>query len=359
MARKAFPWWWEEKQGWYVNHQGQRYRLGDHPEGCPKPKKSSRTKRWNYPQQIEQAFDRLKNAPRAGSEGSRQPEELIYVSQLLQKFLNWSRENRAPKTHQRYFDFLDSFERHWHGLMVSDVSEDHVTQWLDKHHWNSTTKFNALTALKRAFNWCVSNTKLKANPIASMTKPTPQRRTETVTPEEFEKLCEHCLPDFRDIITVSYDSGARPFELKDMEARHLQLDKQRAVIPASEAKGRRRTRVIYFPTERSMEIIQRLCGKYPTGVIFRNSKGNAWTGSAIKCAFARLDHVLGRRVTHYSLRHSYVTRKIVAGVDSHVVATLSGHTSTEMIDRVYSAVAKDHEFLLEQARKDISPEKDA
>ena len=32
-----------------------------------------------------------------------------------------------------------------------------------------------------------------------------------------------------------------------------------------------------------------------------DSKGNAWTGSAVECAFARLDDVLGRRVKHYAL----------------------------------------------------------
>jgi hypothetical protein len=49
------------------------------------------------------------------------------------------------------------------------------------------------------------------------------------------------IPDqrFRDLLIASYDSGGRPFEVKELEARHCQFDKQRAVIPKDEAKGRK------------------------------------------------------------------------------------------------------------------------
>ena len=55
----------------------------------------------------------------------------------------------------------------------------------------------------------------------------------------------------------------------------------------------------------------------------------------------------------YDLRHSFVTRKLQAGVDSHVVAALVGHKDTKMIDTVYSHVADDYKFMLDAARKDI------
>ena len=63
----------------------------------------------------------------------------------------------------------------------------------------------------------------------------------------------------------------------------------------------------------------------------------------------------GKRFNHYAFRRTFITRKIIAGVDSHVVAKLSGHQSTAMIDRHYSAVANDHEFMLRMAAQDIAP----
>ena len=150
-------------------------------------------------------------------------------------------------------------------------------------------------------------------------------------------------------------AGRGRSKLKDLERRHVDFNKQRALIPASEAKGRRHPRIIYFPTQRTMDIIQRLCDQQATGPIFRNRLGNKWTGFAVKCAFARLEKVIGKRVKHYDFRRTFITRKIIAGVDSHVVAKLSGHLSTAMIDRHYSAVADDHEFMLKMATRDITP----
>jgi hypothetical protein len=69
--------------------------------------------------------------------------------------------------------------------------------------------------------------------------------------------------------------------VKCLEARHIEFDKQRAVIPAEEAKGKRHTRGVYFPTEQSLDIIRRLCEKYPTGPLYRNVRGNKWTGDAV------------------------------------------------------------------------------
>ncbi len=63
----------------------------------------------------------------------------------------------------------------------------------------------------------------------------------------------------------------------------------------------------------------------------------------------------GKRFNHYAFRRTFITRKIIAGVDSHVVAKLAGHQSTAMIDRHYSQVASDHEFMLQQAMRDIGP----
>ena len=65
------------------------------------------------------------------------------------------------------------------------------------------------------------------------------------------------------------------------------------MIPAEEAKGRRHARTIYFPTDRSWEVVERLCRERPTGPIFLNTKGNKWTGSAVKCRFEDVEVAFG------------------------------------------------------------------
>jgi integrase len=361
MAKKASPWFWEARGGWYVTLHGKQHRLGEHPEGVPTPEKSQKTGRWNSPQQIDAAFRRLLDGGQAV-----EPAGGDTVVEILDDFITWCKEHRAPFTAERYEEFCQDFVTfHPEGglklgaLSVRNVSSKHVTLWLAaRTSWGPTTKRNAITALQRGFNWACKNRGLDRNPIRGMEKPEAKTRTGIVTSDEFETLLK-AIPDqrFQDLLIVSYDSGGRPFEVKELEARHCQLDKHRAVIPKDEAKGRKHPRTIYFPTERSLLIIRRLCEKFPEGPLFRNRLARKWTALAVKCRMEDLDHVLGRRVRHYDLRHSFVTRKIVSGVDSHVVAKLAGHRDTKMIDQVYSHVADDYEFMLQQASKDIDQKK--
>jgi hypothetical protein len=55
MARIASPKFWEERQGWYVNKDGQRRFLGEHPR--------KHKGKWNTPQLIVQAFHAVMAAP--------------------------------------------------------------------------------------------------------------------------------------------------------------------------------------------------------------------------------------------------------------------------------------------------------
>lgn len=364
MARKAHPWYWQERGLWMVNINGVRHQLGDHPEGAPRPTKSKKTGLWNVPKAIEEAFDKIKGVkPPAG-------DETDFVNTVFQAFLDWSKENRGKRTHDRYFDFLNAFDERWPGLTVGQINASHVTTWLNEQKavgadekdpekkkrrgWGPTTKRNAITALQRAFNWAVKNFGLKLNPIKGMEKPEARTRTTVVPPEEFAQLLENVTDQpFRELLILSYDSGARPQEIKGLEARHVRLEEHRAVLPTEEAKGERAPRAIYFPTERSMEIVTRLAKERPTGLLLLNNGGNPWTGYAVKLRFERLEKKIGRRLFHYALRHSFITRKLLAGVDSHVVASLAGHRDTGMIDRVYSHVAQDHSFMLAEAQKDI------
>lgn len=328
MARRPKPWYWKERKSWYVTIRGERHNLGtDKGEAFDE-------------------FHKLMASP-------VQRLKADAVAALLDDFLSWCEENRAKRTFERYRDFLQDFTTVCGMLRVSELHTGHVTAWLaGKKSWNSTTKRNAITALQRAFNWAVKNRGLDRNPIKGMEKPEAKRRARIITPEQFDKLLAKVKDQpFRDLLILSYDCGARPFEIKRLEARHVDLAKQRAVIPAEEAKGRKKARAVYFPTERSFDIMKRLVEERPNGLLLLNNRGRAWTGMAVKCRMEDLDHVLGFRVRHYDLRHTWITRKLIAGVDSHVVASLAGHSDSKMIDQVYSHVADDHAFMLAAAKK--------
>jgi len=331
MPRTPKLWYWKARKGWYVYIHGDKVPLGkDRDEALRK-------------------FHEIM----AKEPGEPHPPSGDSLAAVLDDFLSWTLENRAQRTYERYQDFCQSFCQQHGRTRVSQINPGHVTAWLSSQEgWGPTTKRNAITTLQRGFNWAVKNRGLDRNPIRGMEKPEPNSRTTVVSPEEFDQLLEHVHDrPFRDLLVVCYDSGCRPQEIKGLEARQVDLAKRRAVITADDGAKGGITRAIYFPTERSMEIIRRLSTERPTGPLFLNNKGNPWTGFAVKCRFERLDTKLGKRYRHYDLRHSFVARKLLAGVDSHVVAALAGHKDTKMIDTVYSHVADDHQFMLREAMK--------
>ncbi len=360
MARKPSPWYREERGEWCVTIAGRHHRLGAHPPDAPAPVKSRKTGRWNAPEAIEREFRRLLDAPDGDApHAAPHAPDGGTVVEVLDAFITWCKENRAGRTAARYGDLCQRLVSAPVGgvkvgtLPALSLTPRHITSWLDANpSWGPTTKRNAITAVMRGLNWAVKNLGLARNPIKGMEKPEARKATSVVSPEEFERLLA-AVKDarFRDLLAVSYDTGCRPQEAKALEARHLQLDKKRAVLPASEAKGRKHPRTIYLPTARSLEAVTRLARLHPEGPLFRNRLGNRWTGMAVKCRMEDLEGVLGRRVTHYTLRHSRITDWLVSGVDSHVVAKLSGHQDSSMLDSTYSHVQDDYEYMLGQAAR--------
>jgi len=345
MGRPSSPWFWEKRQRWYVRVHGVWHNLGEHPKGAPKPKKTK--KGWNVPKVIRQCFHELMATPKTHK--SVDPNS---VAAILDDFLTWTQENRAEKTYKGYLDFCQSFLSKWQHLTTDELKPRHVQEWLnEKTTWNQTTKRSAITCLKRAFNWAVRNYGVDHNPIMGMEKPEANTRTNVVPPEEFEQILKHVADNnFKDLLIVSYDCGGRPQDVKPLEARHVDLKRQLWVLPREEAKGKRKPRIVYIPTKRALQIIRKRMQKYPEGPIFRNNIGNPWTGYAVKSRFEKLEKKLGKRYRHYDLRHTWITKKLLAGVDSNIVAALSGHSDTKMIDRVYSHVTEDSKFMLEQAK---------
>lgn len=326
MSRVAKPWYRKQNKQWYVCINGMQHRLG-------KNKKA--------------AYQEYHKLMTGGEQVQVQTDAVAHV---LDQFLVWASENRAPKTFSWYRDFFQSFLETYPNLTVGDLSPKHVTIWLSKQTtWNNTTKHKAISAMQRAFNWGKRNLGLKMNPIEGMEKPEATPRAQVASHDDIQVIFDNTVgQEFKDIIQFSLECGCRPQESKWLEARHVQFDKSRCVFPAEEAK-KKIPRAIYL-TETAEEIVKRLTQKHLTGPIFRNTRGNPWTADAIKCRFAQIEKKTGKRFFQYMFRHTWITQKLIAGVDSHVVAALAGHRDTKMIDRVYSHVAEDPEFMLAQAR---------
>jgi integrase len=226
-----------------------------------------------------------------------------------------------------------------------------VTTWLNGLGVNVTSQKSAVTVVKRLLNWAIEQNYLKHNPIASMRRPRGRRRDVFYTSDQWDLIRQQARGPLLDMLDFLSLTGCRPQEARAIEARHLHGDL--VIFPTDESKGNLEPRVIYLVPQ-AKEIVERLAKASPEGPIFRNSEGRPWTKDAIKCRLNRISRLVGFRVIAYGARHSWATDALVkGGIDPISVAHLMGHKDATMVSRVYSHIAKNPDFLRQQAIKAI------
>jgi hypothetical protein len=87
MARTAKPWYSKARKTWCVHHKGEKIFLG--------PDRNEALRQYHEIM--------------AEPEHERHPIRMGEVATLVDGFLTWTEENRAPKTFTRYRDFIQSF----------------------------------------------------------------------------------------------------------------------------------------------------------------------------------------------------------------------------------------------------------
>lgn len=337
MGRPAKPWYREKRKTWYAEIGGVQHNLG--------PDKEAALTR----------FHELTAEERKRKPGEVKVEaEVPTVADIFQKFLDWCEKHRSQKTYLWCRFRIRAFIKHAKGKVVNQPFDTlkpfHVVEWSDKDpDWSPTYKHGMIAGIQRPFNWACKMGHIDKSPIRHIEKPGMERREQYVTVDQWKKIRDHYVDGdpFRDILEWAWECGARPQEAKGIEARHVQLASHRIYIPKEEAKGKKRPRIIYM-TPHAEAIVARLMAKHPTGPLFRNNRGNAWSGFCMNNRFIRLKKHLGVKFAAMSLRHGFATRKLEQGMSPATVAALMGHRDLSMISRYYSHLDQADEHLQSQ-----------
>lgn len=384
MPRFPKPFFKKSHQSWYVQVDGRQVRLG--------PDKNAAHRRYH---------ELMAAGPVVEPQPSRTSSPRLV--DIFDHFLTFCRDQRAPDTYEWYRWRLQMFvDEIAASLTVAQLKPFHLDDWFARHpDWASGTKNGMCRAVQRALRWAERRGRIDRSPIAFYEKPRLGRRTIVVTPAQFEEMLA-CVPqqEFRDLLTVTWETAARPQESLVVEARHVDLENNRWVFPPEESKVDRWPRVVYLSPP-AIEITRRLILERPTGPLFRNSNGDPWTTFSVNCAFIRLQTTIGmkrlrekglmppslprlrgsarrdedcraaqdRQVIErrkaiaalarkhgpkrclYHLRHSWLDRALKSGVDSMTCAILMGHRDPSTISKVYQHLSQSPEYLKGAADK--------
>lgn len=275
--------------------------------------------------------------------------ENITVGNLTAKYLVWCKKHRSPRSNEWYAGHLKSFLKH-PGIAELDataIKPFHVREWVDGHDtWGPTYSRGAIVAVQRIWNWGIEEGHLEINPLSRMKKPTAKRREIYMKPGDYEEILTHLREGdpFRDLFITVWLTGMRPQEVRHIEPRHVELERERIVFPAEESKGKRKKRIIYLHGE-ALAIVTRLMAEGRQGKLFLNKRDTPWTKYAICNRFHRLTKILGRRMFCYAARHGFGTRKLIQGHDHLTIAELMGHSDGSMLATIYSHISEDETHL--------------
>lgn len=273
----------------------------------------------------------------------------ITVGNLTAKYLIWCAKHRAPRSCEWYQGYLKSFLVYpgIADLEATAIKPFHVTEWVDSHStWGSTYSRGAIVAVQRVYNWAIEQGHLESTPLARMKKPPAKRREIYMKPGDYEEILALLKPSdpFRDLFITVWQTGCRPQEVRHIERRHVELDRERIVFPVEESKGKRAKRIIYLQGE-ALAIVTRLMAEGREGKLFLNKRCTAWSKYAICNRFLRISKVIKRKVFCYAARHGFGTRKLIQGHDHLTVAAIMGHSDGSMLAKIYSHISEDEEHL--------------
>jgi integrase len=155
-------------------------------------------------------------------------------------------------------------------------------------------------------------------------------------------------PEFGRLIETAAVTGARRSQLARLTVADLQNGGAPRLLMPSSLKGKRTKRVdrvpVAIPPSLAATLLAAAAGRQPTDLLLVKSDGTPWASVDLREPFRRIAALAGHdpdEVTPYSLRHSSITRQLLAGLPVRVVAV--GHdTSVPMIEKTYSASIADH-----------------
>lgn len=349
--RRPKPWFRTSKNAWYVQLNGLKVHLGDHPEHAPPPKKTKGA--WNVPALVMDVYYRI-----MASDPAHLPKaDRLLTLQICDLFLSHAERHTTRDTYLGYLYFLQSFSDAYGRIPAAQLKPIHVTRWLDdRPSWDGARR-NAVVAVKRAFNWAEKQGVISGNPLRSIEKPPARRRTRILTPSEWEEILA-AVPDqnFREFLKALYLTGCRPSEVARLTAANVNLDLGVWIFEKHKSAARTgKPRIVYLTPE-MVAMSRRLIGEHPEGPLFPSRKlGRAFTRNAIRCRFRRLRQRLPhlKHFASYSIRHTYATDALATGIPVAQVAELLGHVGTRMLEQHYSHLDQKVKLLREAAEKVI------
>jgi integrase len=266
----------------------------------------------------------------------------LKVSDLCEAVLQWyqDRERKSIRSFKQRIGVIDDELGH---RVAETLTPEEIDAWLSKHEgWSGATKNRYKAVLSRAYQLGVQRGKVPSNPARLVDRfPEAAGRVRYLLQEEetrlraaITKLSPKQLPAFE----VALHTGMRQSEQFRLTWEKVDF-KRRTVFIGKTKNGEPRELPMSRTCHDALHTLHQ--GQHARGGVFPSSRYKTaikdpkkWWQAALK----------GAEVTDFhwhDLRHTFVSRLVMAGVDLRTVQELSGHKELNMLTR-YAHLAPAH-----------------
>ena len=242
----------------------------------------------------------------------------------------------------------------------------HVTEWLeamakprkDKKgrmgKWGKTYQGIALRMLICALNWAKKQGLISRHCLDQKGVVKIDRRSRGaeayIDKKVSDKLLAAVNPNFGDVLRFLRDTGCRPSEAYNVEARYFRREKKMIVYSGQPKPGEfiwknaiktGKDRIILLNDD-LVEMIERRSKLFPEGPLFRTLRNSRWSNEAMSVDLRWYAKKLSIPVapTAYGFRHTFATNWLLNSGPIKILADAIG-TSVGMIERHYGHVQVD------------------
>lgn len=281
----------------------------------------------------------------------------VIFAVIAENFLAYAKRVNKPKTFRDRRDDLVSACRAFGKVRVRDLKRHHVTKWLDgQTTWGKWARRRAGSVVKRALNWAVDEGYITANPLAGLKLPKGGRRDVIVPDDAHSSMLavkdrgrSHGRRDgcFRAFLIALRHSGTRPGSIASVTAANVTPNVDAWVFTQHKTADQTQAPLVVWLSPCLQTLTRILMRHRPTGPLFRNSRGQPWTGNAIRCRMKNLRQKLDlpEGTVAYAYRHTFATQALLNGNNLATVAELLGQRDLKMLAQHYGHLDKHRDHL--------------
>ena len=239
----------------------------------------------------------------------------------------------APNTVKTYTGLVSDFLRSIQPKQSEEVTSTDITKY---HHeellqrgYGQSYHNQLINAFKHFFQ-TIDNAQVNINDLE---RPSKERKLPTVlSKQEVTKILESIPnPKHRLMISLIYACGLRRSELLNLKL--IDVDGDRLMLHIRQSKGKK-DRMVPIPATLLKAMREHYKKELPEMYVFESTvKGKPYSASSLQKILHRACDKVGlsskKTVTLHTLRHSYATHLLEAGVDLRYIQVLLGHSSSK------------------------------